>query len=227
MYDNRPNTYYMALGFGFEQLKGFSVGGAIELSAKARYQLSSTLRAAFNNSESDDLELSEVSRVELDIHEMTLELAPDYAPVASVLLSRGLVDAKGLQLGAVYRGATGLPVDVDIDLQIDAGTEEFGELGDLSVSALTPFKLSVFDHYVPARLSLGASYRVQDMLMMYVDGRWTQWSKMTVNIAQVTDGYIDAPLLTQSTIPIQDSNEYILKTRDIWDLRMGLELPSL
>ena len=30
-------------------------------------------------------------------------------------------------------GATGLPVDVDIDLQIDAGTEDFGELGDSEV----------------------------------------------------------------------------------------------
>ncbi|MEC8380167.1 MAG: hypothetical protein VXZ96_07595 [Myxococcota bacterium] len=226
MYDNRPNTYYMALGFGFEQLNGFSIGGAIELSAKARYQLSSTLRATLNNSESDDLDLSDVSRVELDIHEMTLELASDYAPVASIMLTPGewIEPLRGLQLGVVYRGATGLPVDVDIDLQIDAGTEDFGELGDLSLSALTPFKLSVFDHYVPARLSLGVAYQVQDFLLMYVDGRWTQWSKMTVNIAQVTDGHIDAPLLSQSTIPIEDSNEYILKTRDIWDLKMGLEL---
>ena len=130
----------------------------------------------------------------------------------------------GLQLGAVYRGASGLPVDVDIDLQIDAGTDDFGALGDLSLSALTPFQLAVFDHYVPARLSFGAAYRIQDLVLLYVDGRWTQWSKMTVNIAQVTDGTIQAPLITDSNIPIQDANQFILKTRDIWDLRMGLEL---
>ena len=226
MYDNRPNTYYMALGFGFEQLKGFVVGGAIELSAKARYQLSSTLRATVGNAESDDLDLSELSDVQLDIHEMTLELAPDYAPVASILLRPGewFSPLAGLQLGAVYRGASGLPVDVDIDLQIDAGTDDFGELGDLSLSALTPFQLAVFDHYVPARLSFGAAYRIQDLVLLYVDGRWTQWSKMTVNIAQVTDGTIQAPLITDSNIPIQDANPFILKTRDIWDLRMGLEL---
>ena len=48
MYDNRPNTYYMALGFGFEQLNGFFDWWRIELSAKARYQLSSTSERHFN-----------------------------------------------------------------------------------------------------------------------------------------------------------------------------------
>ena len=94
------------------------------------------------------------------------------------------------------------------------------------MSALTPFKLSVFDHYVPARLSLGVAYQVQDFLLMYVDGRWTQWSKMTVNIAQVTDGHIDAPLLSQSTIPIGDSDRYILKPRHLGLNGTRLHLPD-
>jgi len=226
MYDNRPNTYYMSLGFGWQQLSGVTVGGAVELSAKARYQISATLSGTVTEPSSDSESIQEVTNVTLDVHEMTLELAPDYAPVASLLIHPGEWNPrlKGLAFGLVYRGSTGLPVDVEVDLQMDVGVEEFGELGDMGFAALAPFQLAFFDHYVPSRLSFGAAYQLQETLLVYTDLRWTQWSKMSLNIAQVTGGEVEAPLIAPEGIPIEDSNAYYLKTKDTWDLRMGMEL---
>ncbi|MDG1480884.1 MAG: hypothetical protein P8R54_14910 [Myxococcota bacterium] len=227
MYRSRMHRFEAALGGGWEMFPGLSVGGAVELIAQARFSMRGTLSASVTGAEEGDEALGEViGDTTLDIHEMSLDVEPSLAPIIAFMWDVGqLVEPlKGLSIGGTWRGTTGLPVDVDIDLQINATVEDIGDFEATTITLLAPFELLMFDHYIPARLSLGAAYRWRDTLRVYGDLRRTAWDEMPLNIAQVIQGSVSGQLIGEDALTLSDGNAYSLVLIPTWSSRAGAEL---
>jgi hypothetical protein len=231
MYRSRLHRFEAAVGGGWEMFPGLSVGGAVEIIAQARFSMRGTLSASVTGAEEGDRALGElVAGTTLDIHEMSLDVEPNLAPVIAFLWDIGeLVEPlDGLSVGGTWRGTTGLPVDVDIDLQVNASVEGIGDFDPTTLTLLAPFEVLMFDHYVPSRLCIGAAYQ-REGWRVYGDLRRTAWEKMPLNIAQVVDGTISGQLIGEDALTLQDGNPYALTLIPVWSSRTGLEvyLPDL
>ncbi len=232
MLANRAQRFDMALSFGWEQLNGISVGGGVEVIARARYALTTTLDLSLRGAEEGDDELGAlVTDIELDAHTMVLDLVPGLAPIASVHwdVGRLVPPLDGLSLGGAYRGSTGLPVDVTVDLQANVAAQDVGEAEDVGVSILVPIHLAVFDHYVPARWSMGVAWTQADLFRLYVDAYHTIWSPMPLSVAHVVDTEIQSQLLALPDPEVADGNQLQASLRNTWSTRLGgeLQLPAL
>jgi hypothetical protein len=97
------------------------------------------------------------------------------------------------------------------------------------VTLLMPVELSIFDHYVPQRLSLGASYEYKQLAMAYVDLHHSRWSGMQVNVAHVTKSEIRSQLIGVDENLVDDANDYDAVFVDTWSVHGGFEvfLPSI
>ena len=227
LYENRPQRFEAAIGFGWEQLPGLSVGGAVQILARARYSIAATLTGAATSADTGDTEAAQlITDVRLDVHEMSLDLEPAFAPMIAALWDVGelLEPLDGLSLGATWRGSVGLPVDVAVDLQVDAALQDVGELESVSLTLLAPFELAVYDHYLPAQWGFGAAWTWPERLRAYVDARYTLWSRLPLNIAQVREGTVRSQFLGDTEIPIQDGNPYLAVMDDTWSIRTGAEV---
>ncbi|MFT5684383.1 MAG: long-subunit fatty acid transport protein [Myxococcota bacterium] len=232
MYRSRMHRFEAAVGGGWEMFPGLSVGGAVEIIAQARFSMRGTLSASVTGAQEGDEELGElVGDMTLDIHEMSLNVEPNLAPIIAFIWDVGqlIEPLDGLSLGGTWRGTTGLPVDVDIDLQINASIEDVGDFEATTITLLAPFELLMFDHYVPSRLSLGAAWRWRDTLRVYGDLRRTAWDEMQLNIAQVIQGSVSGQLIGEDALTLNDGNAYDLVLIPTWSSRTGIEvrLPDL
>ena len=226
MYENQLNRFEASAGAGWEQFPGVRVGGAIEVLARVRYEMVGALSATVTGAETGEEEVGElIESVTLDLHEMNMLIEPAFAPVLAIHWDVGelLPALEGLRLGATWRGSNGLPVDVAIDLQLDASIADVGELDTTTLAFLAPLNLALFDHYVPARLTLGGAWELEDALRVYGDLRRTAWKDMILNVAQVTDSALQGQLLGEE-IPIADANAYSLTLASTWSVRTGVEL---
>lgn len=227
MLDNRMQRFDMALAFGWEQIPGISVGGGVEVIARARYSLDTTLSVQLRGAKKGDSELSAlVTDIQLDPHTMVLDIVPGLAPTASLYWDVGtqIPALEGLALGACYRGSTGLPVDVKVDLQANIGVEELGELDPLGVVLLVPIRLDVFDHFVPARWSMGLSWSTPELLRVYGDLYHTIWAPMPLSVAHVVDTEVQSQLLQLPDGEVQDGNALEAHLRNTWSTRLGGEV---
>lgn len=224
MYENRAHRYELSAGFGWEQLPGIHVGGAVELIARARYEIAVTLDAPVRTSTEEDGSVGDlVGPLTLDAHRMSLELVPALAPIVGVMWDAGeLVEPlDGLVLAGSWRGTAGLPVEVDVDLQANVRVEQAGTLDDpVVIPVLAPIRLDFFDHYVPARLSLGAAWEA-DRWAAGVDVYRYAWSQMRVSVAEVVGGGIETPLVSITDGSLKDGNPYDVRLVDTWNLRVG------
>jgi hypothetical protein len=227
LYENRMDRFELAVGFGWEQLPGLRVGGAVQIIAKARYSIDVTLDLDVRGAAEGDDELQDlVIEATIDAHEMSLDIVPGFAPVASLQWDVGeLVPAlDGLELGAAWRGSSGLPVDVAVDVQINATASDLGDLEPLSFALALPLELSVFDHYLPARLSLAGTWTFGDVLSASADAHWTGWELMQVNVARFASTSIQSPMVDLSDVEIADANGYSIELKSTWSGRTGVEL---
>jgi long-subunit fatty acid transport protein len=226
MYGNRSQRYEFALGFGLEAYKGVSIGAAVELIARARYRVNATLRAGVSGAQEGDESVADlVDTVELDIHDMTLDLVPAFVPVLGIHWDVGklLPPLEGLAIGAVYRGESGLPIDVDIDIQVDASVSSMGELDPLLLSLALPIEVEIFDHYVPERWSWGLAYKYKDAARAYVDVHHYSWSRMRLNIAKLTSAEVRSEMLQLGDGSVSDGNAYTVRFRNTTEVHTGVE----
>lgn len=222
--DNRAQRFDMALGFGWEQLPGISVGGAVEVIARARFTLDTTLDVTVRGAQEGDTNVGAlVSELSLDPHTMMLDIVPGLAPVASVNWEVGeLIPAlRGLAIGSTYRGSTGLPVDVLVDVQANLQATDVGELDPVGTTLMVPIRLDIFDHYVPARWAAGASWTWPEHLRAFVDVRHTWWRPMPLSVAHVIDTSVQSQLLQLPDPTVADGNQLSATLRNTWSLRAG------
>lgn len=226
MYANRPQRYAFAVGVGGQPVKGLAIGAGIDFVPRARYTLAMTLDATLTGTTNPDGTVSDLlGDVTVDVHQMDLDLIPGFAPIVGVQVDLGKYakSLDGVWLAANYRGSVGLPITVDIDLQTNISISDVGSLDPFVFAAILDAGLSLYDHYVPATLTIGAAYRSEKTLTAYVDVRRTMWSRMRLNVAKLVSADITSPLLDIDDF-VNDGNAYTVDLRDTTGVRTGAEL---
>ncbi len=226
LYDNRAQRYELMVGAGVRPAWGLSIGGGVQVIPRAEYRISATLDVTIESAGEGDDAAGEVVAVGLDVHDMELDLVPGFAPVVSLHWDAGqaIPALDGLEVGASWRGDAGLPVDVEIDLQLNARTGDIGDLDPLVLPFTLGIGLGVFDHYTPSQLNLGVAYRLGDTLVLTADVKRTAWDQAAPSIATVTHFTVDGTGLQIPDGTATDGNPYAVTLEATWSPRMGLEL---
>ena len=226
MWENRLERFMIAAGIGGEVLPGLSVGAAVETLAGGQIDIALTLDARVTGpSEGDEGVEDLISDVIIDVHEVTLAVIPRFAPIVGLQFDVGRVapPLDGHVIGAMYHGSVGIAFNADIDLQANANIQDVGDLEPYITSILLASNVNVFDHYVPQRVQFGLAYRRADTLTLYGDGKWTDWSQMQLNVAQLDSAALTSPLLNIDDV-IRDGNQYQVILKPVWSVRMGADL---
>jgi len=150
---------------------------------------------------------------------------PDFAPILGIQLEFGkwFEPLDGLVLAAMWRGAVGLPIDVEVDVAGSLSLEDIGDLEPYVIAGVLKGELLLYDHYVPSTVALGLAYRRNEAWSTYVDLRWTDWRGMLVNVAQLTSAEITSPLIDLNDALV-DGNDFELVLRSVWSVRLGAEV---
>ncbi|MCB9777776.1 MAG: hypothetical protein H6742_04365 [Alphaproteobacteria bacterium] len=224
---NQAQRFDMALGFGWEQLPGISVGGGVQLISRARLTMNTTLDVTVRAADDGDTDVGTlVTDLQLDPHAMTLDIVPGLAPMASLYWDAGaLVPAlQGLTAGFCWRGSTGLPVDVAVDVQANILADDLGELDPVGITALVPLRFEFFDHYVPTRVDAGLAWTTPDVFRVYADLRRTWWAPMQVSVGHVVDTEVQSQLLALPDPVVTDGNDLDVVIGNTWSVRAGGEV---
>ncbi len=230
MYQNRPQRYAFAVGGAIRLPYGLNIGGGVRIIPKAQVSAVLTIDATVSGGSASDPNASSGDFVEgtFDFHDLTVDIALDYAPVVGFQWHLGevldLPVLRDLSIGGGYRGEAGLPVLVDVDAQINGSVEDVGDLEPQIIAAATQLQFSVFDHYLPAQWSGGVAYTLGDTLHLYFDAQYTRWSKMQLNVIELVAAELNATLADVSDVEISDGNPMTVVLQDTLGLRLGSEL---
>lgn len=231
LWDNRLERFALAAGVGGEIAPGIAVGAGVDALAAARLTVLLTADVGISGGSTgttttggngiDNL----VTEAVIDLHEIDFQIVPAFAPVVGVQWDVGelVPPLHGLVLGAAYHGEVGLPIDLELDLQANVDLQDFGSLDPFVTSIVADATLLLFDHYVPRSVKLGLAWRRSDTFTVYGDFRWTDWSRMRLNIAQLTEASLTSPLIGLDDA-IVDGNQYIVDLRSTWGYRQGVDL---
>lgn len=225
LYANRAQRYDMQVALAGRPGLGIGIGAGLQIIPRAKFRLDGTLTALVQPAEEGD-DAEDLLDLTLDMHTIGLDVVPGLAPNVSLAWDAGqaipLLD--GLYLGGSWRGEGGLPIDVDVNLQMNVGTADMGSLESTTLPLLLALKLGLYDHYLPSQLNLGASYRIQKVLTLSVDTRRTAWNRMQFNITRVLDVSLDGASMELSDGFVKDGNPYAITMRPTWAVRSGAEL---
>lgn len=226
LYANRTQRYELGVGAGWRPIWGIAIGGGIQMIPRARYQLDATLDVVVGGAEGGDEDAGDVVGLALDVHSMELDLVPGFAPNLALHwdAGRALPALDGLQAGVAWRGEAGLPVDVDIDLQIDASSDQVGDLESIVLPLVFACQLGVFDHYVPEQWTAGVAWSFDERVTVSADVRRTAWDRMEVSIARVVSSSVEGATVDFGEDPIVDGNPYSVTLRPTWAPRVGVDL---
>ncbi|MDP2311601.1 MAG: hypothetical protein Q8P41_01750 [Pseudomonadota bacterium] len=225
MYANRVQSYELGLGAGWRPWGGLSIGGGVAMIPRARYSLDGTLDVTLSGAEDGDT-AGDIVGMGLDVHSMELDLIPGFSPHLALHWDAGkaVPALDGLMLGASWRGEAGLPVDVDIDLQINAGTEDIEDLEGFVLPLILALQLGVYDHYVPEQWVGGAAYTLSKTLTLSGEVRFTRWDRMQVSVAHVTDSTVKGGAFDFGDDPVADGNTATITMQPTVSPRVGLDL---
>jgi long-subunit fatty acid transport protein len=225
MMENRLHRYAMALAGSVELPKGVSIGGGARMLIRAPLSLSFTLSTAISGEGAANGDEDFVS-AEIDVHAIDLRIEADMVPTFGIQWDVGeaLPSLKGLRLGASGRGEASMDIDVFMDGQINAKLVDSGDLEATTLALVYASKVHVLDHFLPAQLQAGAAYSPADALDIFVDGQFTHWSGMQLNIAQISEAILEATLADLSASSISDGNQLDVSFRDTLALKIGMSL---
>lgn len=231
LYDNRAQRYELGLGIGARPLGGLAVGAGVQMIPRVRFDLDATIGATVSGASGEDDTAGELLALSLDVHRMEMDLVPGFAPQLALHWDAGEAVAAldGWMVGAAWRGAAGLPVDVTLDLQADIAAEDLGDLDPLNLPLVLALQLGLYDHYVPSELNLGVAFTLGDTLTLSGDLRRTAWDQMQLSIAQVTGSSAEGAMIDLGEDPVADGNPYDVTLRATWAPRAGadLRLPAI
>ena len=225
MYQNRTQRYAMAMGFGAQPLTSLYIGAGLRMLSRSTLYASFTVDANVDGSP-DSANAADVISATIDVHDMTFDLKPGFVPVAGLQWKLGELSPRldGLALGVVWRGEGGVPVDVILDAQLNTRTEDLGDLEPLVVATVANASLSVFDHYVPQQVQVGASYSSGDVFHIYVDAHHTRWAVMELAYSKLLGASLDAALIDLSEVDVQNGLVPNVQFQNTWAIRTGTEL---
>ncbi len=229
LWENRLQRFSAAAGIAGEVLPGVNLGISADLLARAKLSVALTadVSASIEGTPSTAGEL--VTGAVIDVHGIDLNVVPAVAPVVGVALEPGKwIDAlDGLVLAAAYHPALGLPIDVDLDLQANVAASDLGTLDPIIGAVVADAGLALFDHYVPRRVALGIAWRREDVFTIYAETRWTDWTGLQENVAELSRAEISAPLFDVPSESIRDDNTAAVEAahfRSVWSVHLGSEL---
>ncbi len=226
LYDNRLERFALAAGVGGEILPGLSVGGGIDALAAARLKVLLTADVGVSGDPGTGTGVdSLVTEAVIDLHEIDFKIVPAFAPVFGIQwdIGKSVPPLDGLIFGAAYHGEVGLPIDLELDLQANVDIRDLGSLEPFKTALVADANMLLFDHYVPRRVSLGLAWSRSDTFTLYTDFRWTDWSRMQLNVAQLIDANLTSPLIDLDDA-IVDGNPYEVLLSSTWGFRMGTDL---
>jgi long-subunit fatty acid transport protein len=226
MWDNRLQRYAATAGAAVEVLPGLSLGVSGDLLARARLQVAMTADVSAEITGTGDNLGDFVSDAVVDVHTIDLNVSPTLAPVFGLQweVGRAFPALDGLRFGAAYHPEIGLPIEAALDIQANLSAAGIGAFEPFVGAAVAEATLALFDHYVPQRLSLGVGLSRSDTLTLYGEVRWTDWRRMTLNIARVQDALLTAPFLDIPPDAIRDGNAHAVLLRSVWSAQVGGEL---
>lgn len=226
MYDSRLKFYAVVLAGAVQPVRGVSLGVGVRMIPYARIDITATIDATVTTADEDDEDaLDLMTDLEADIQTMQLRLVPTFAPFVGFRWDVGEVvpQLDGVFVAGTWRGTTGLPVEVDVDLQADVHADDLGDLGDVVIPISGDVLITMYDHYLPEQWVVGLGVESFPFLNAYVDLRFTRWSGMNMNVAQVATAELGTPLWKLGEGVIRDGNPYVVEFRDTWSFRAGGE----
>jgi hypothetical protein len=225
-YANRAQRYELGLAAGWRPAWGLGVGGGVQVIPRTRLALDATFDLRVRGASEGDAQAGDVLGLAMDVHRLQVDLVPDVVPSLSLHWDAGeaLAALEGLELGASWRGEGGLPVTSDIDLQVNAGTEDLGDLEDVVVPLVLGLQLGIFDHYVPAQWIAGAGYTWREKLTLSADLKRTAWDRMQFPVARLTDGSASGPGVQLGAADVLDGNPLDVTLRATWSPRVGVDV---
>ncbi|MBT3224092.1 MAG: hypothetical protein HN348_33910, partial [Proteobacteria bacterium] len=123
-----------------------------------------------------------------------------------------------------YHGAVGLLIGVDIDIQANISAHDIGELEPYITAMVLEAGMSLADHYQPAKLQVGLAYQHKEASSIYFDARWSDWSKMMLNISHLDWATLEAPFIEVDPDVVVDGNPVSASFRPVWSIRTGGEI---
>jgi hypothetical protein len=226
LYANRTQRYELGAGIAVRPIAGISAGLGVQMVPRARYSIDGTLNIGVSGATAEDSEASDVVALGMDVHEMSLDLVPGFSPNVSLQWQAGqaIPALEGLSVAAAWRGEAGLPVDVDINLQVNTTASDIGSVEAITLPVALAMQLGVFDHYVPSELNFGASYTFKQRLTVSADLRRTAWDQMQLSIARVTHSSVQGAAVDFGEDPIEDGNPYTVQLAATWAPRIGADV---
>ena len=229
MYENRPHRYALTGGAAVDPGGGVSLGGGIRMLPQVFIDTAFSIDMIVSGDPSGEVEFDgaeDILDVEVDVNDITVDLVPGFAPTAGFQWDIGEVipALDGFRLGGTWRGSTGMPVDISLDMQVNASAQELGDLEPTTVAVILQGGLELFDHYVPSQLQGGLSYETSDTLVVYGDVQYTRWEAFSLNVARLVDAELQASLLDLTELTITDGNGVSVQFRDTLGYRVGAEM---
>lgn len=226
MYENRPQRYVLAAGVGGEIVKGVNIGISFDAQSRARFDLYGTLtaRVAPPANEEDGIE-GVVTAIDVDVHELELDLGYSVLPVIGTQLELGDWHEKldGIVVGASFRPGQAVVVKADLDIQANVDVEDVGDLDPFILGSVVHAEALLYDHYIPPRLALGAALRTDEVFSAYVDATWQDWRRARFHVTELGSANLITPVV-QLDDAVTDGNTYTVTLRSTWTIRSGMDL---
>jgi len=225
MLENRLHRYALAMAGSVELPHGLSFGLGARFLVRSPLAIHFTLSAGVSAEDAAAGE-DEYVDVEVDVHAIDLRLKADAVPTFGLLWDLGETSPvlEGLRFGISGRGEASMDIDVVMDGQINASLEDAGTLEDTALALIYYSKVQILDHFLPRELQVGLAYSPNSRLDTYLDARFTQYSRMEINVAQTSDAVLEATLADLSASGIGDGNPLDLGLEDTLSFRTGLSL---
>lgn len=232
LYNRRLQTFELAAGLGVRPARGVELGAGVQVAAGADVRMAGDLRLAVEGAEEGDEDASQlISQTSFDMSDIDLDVYPKMIPVAAVAVDLGDLWAplEGAHLGGTWRGSGGIPVDIVVNLQVDAAVQDVGELDPITLALLADLKLGFLDHAIPSRWTAGAAYEIQDWGLVTLDAVGTRWSAVIPSVANVNEeeSSLQSPLFQAEDPSVSDGNAYTLELEDTLSVRVGAEATPL
>jgi len=222
MYDNRTQRYSLAISVGGRIVKGLHVGVGVDFVPRAKLDILMTADAQFVGDENGE---NVIGSMIVDVHELSVDLVPGFAPIVGIQLAFGeWTDAlDGLVVAGSYRGEVGLPIEVNLDAQVNVEITDVGDLEPFVTALVVDAGLGLYDHFVPRTVTTGVAWKA-DRWGVYGDVKWTDWSRMVLNVTRLTRAVVEAPLVDVPEDAVHDGNQFEAAFHDTVSARAGVEL---
>ncbi len=226
LYENRPQRYALAGALAAELPGGLSLGAGLRMLPQVQIDASLGIDLTVSGASPDPRGAEDILSAEVAVNDITVDLVPDFAPSAGLIWHLGALSPalEGLRLAGTWRGPSGVPVDIGLDMQINTTAQDIGELEPTTAVVILQGGLELFDHYLPGQLQGGLSWETRDTLRLYGDLVYTRWSRFTLNLARLVEAELQASLMDLSEVAISDASVVGAEFRDTLGYRLGSEL---